>query len=88
LGLPRSAATVLGVQAFAPTLVIATAVTGSVASPARPADTPTFVGSAACGSCHESQMAAWRGSQHALAMQEATAERAPLEAVTRPAARQ
>jgi predicted CXXCH cytochrome family protein len=35
---------------------------------------PTFVGSAACGGCHESEMAAWRGSQHALAMQQATAE--------------
>ncbi len=42
------------------------------ASPSQPA-APTFVGSAACGGCHQSEMAAWRGSQHALAMQEATA---------------
>ena len=34
---------------------------------------PTFVGSAACAGCHASQYAAWTGSQHARAMQPATA---------------
>jgi tetratricopeptide (TPR) repeat protein len=38
-----------------------------VAAPAR------FVGSEACASCHAAQSAAWRGSQHARAMQEASA---------------
>lgn len=41
---------------------------------AQPVDAPTFVGSATCGGCHKSEMAAWRGSHHDLAMQEATAE--------------
>jgi predicted CXXCH cytochrome family protein len=41
-------------------------------SQAQPAEAPTFVGSAACGGCHSAEMAAWHGSQHALAMQEAT----------------
>jgi predicted CXXCH cytochrome family protein len=40
---------------------------------AADADAPTFVGSAACGGCHQTEMAAWLGSQHAQAMQEATA---------------
>ena len=31
-----------------------------------------FVGSAACAGCHEQQFEAWRGSHHALAMQEAS----------------
>src|SRR5512134_2187853 len=31
-----------------------------------------FVGSAACAGCHEAEFAAWRGSHHDLAMQEAT----------------
>ncbi len=44
------------------------------ASPTPPAAAPTIVGSAACGGCHQSEMAAWRGSQHALAMQAATAQ--------------
>lgn len=38
----------------------------------RAADAPDYVGSAACGSCHQSEMSAWRGSHHDLAMQEAT----------------
>lgn len=33
---------------------------------------PRFVGSAACASCHASEYAAWRTSQHAQAMQHAT----------------
>jgi len=35
---------------------------------------PTFVGSAACAGCHAAEHAAWQGSQHAHAMQHATAE--------------
>lgn len=57
--------------AFSSALVIATAVTSGAF--AQPADGPTFVGSAACGGCHDSEVAAWRGSHHDLAMQEATA---------------
>ena len=34
---------------------------------------PSFVGMAACGKCHESSLAAWRTSQHAVAMQAASA---------------
>ncbi len=34
----------------------------------------TFVGSQACAGCHADEYARWRGSQHAVAMQEATAE--------------
>jgi predicted CXXCH cytochrome family protein len=41
------------------------------AGPAAPA---TYVGSDACASCHAEAYAAWRGSQHAAAMQEATPE--------------
>ena len=33
---------------------------------------PQFVGGAACAGCHAKEMEAWRGSHHALAMQEAT----------------
>jgi tetratricopeptide (TPR) repeat protein len=54
-------------------------------APTRPAATPqatkassppapTFVGSAACVPCHAEQAASWRRSQHARAMQPATAE--------------
>ena len=54
-------------------LIAPVALWGAV-SPAQPSAAPTFVGSAACGGCHEGEMAAWRSSHHALAMQEATAE--------------
>jgi predicted CXXCH cytochrome family protein len=37
---------------------------------------PTFVGSTACAGCHAGAFAAWRGSQHALAMQPANAKTA------------
>jgi len=37
-----------------------------------PAAMPAYVGSDACGSCHAEQHAAWRTSQHALAMQAPT----------------
>ena len=43
------------------------------AEPPQTADhAPTFVGSAACVDCHADEAAAWHGSQHDLAMQEAT----------------
>ena len=31
-----------------------------------------YVGSAACAGCHDAEYSAWRGSQHAIAMQDAT----------------
>lgn len=34
-------------------------------------DAATFVGSTACADCHQAQYDGWRGSQHAIAMQEA-----------------
>lgn len=36
------------------------------------AGTPRFVGSSACARCHTAEYAAWKGSQHSLAMQDAT----------------
>lgn len=42
-------------------------------APATPPPPPAFAGSTACAECHADQHAAWQGSQHALAMQEATA---------------
>lgn len=42
------------------------------ASPNRAASAPSYVGAAACAECHVDETAAWRGSDHALAMQEAT----------------
>ena len=35
---------------------------------------PAYVGSLRCGACHAQELAAWRGSHHDLAMQEATSE--------------
>jgi len=44
-----------------------------VAGPAQGGDAePAFVGSTACGACHQDEMAAWRNSHHDLAMAEAT----------------
>jgi tetratricopeptide (TPR) repeat protein len=37
-------------------------------------DTPEFVGSQACATCHVQQFQDWQGSQHAQAMQHATAD--------------
>ena len=42
------------------------------ATPAGAAPTASYVGAAACAQCHAAESAAWRGSDHALAMQEAT----------------
>lgn len=41
---------------------------------ARPPQAAQYVGAAACGSCHQAQTRAWQGSQHAQAMQPATAQ--------------
>ncbi len=38
------------------------------------ADTPDFVGSLACGSCHTAQLKAWRSSDHSWALREPTDE--------------
>ncbi|MCK6370524.1 MAG: tetratricopeptide repeat protein, partial [Gammaproteobacteria bacterium] len=57
------------------TAFVLTAITaGSLAAcaPATPPPPPTFAGSTACADCHAQPYASWRGSQHALAMQEAT----------------
>lgn len=44
-----------------------------VAGPAQAGEgEPAFIGSAACGACHQGEMAAWRNSHHDLAMAEAT----------------
>lgn len=48
------------------------AASGGAPAPPAAAVTPGFVGSAACGGCHQGEMAAWRGSHHDLAMAEAT----------------
>jgi predicted CXXCH cytochrome family protein len=72
--LPRPPATFVGVLVAAGAVLVAPVALCSAESPAQPSDVPTFVGSAACGGCHEGEMAAWRSSQHALAIQEATAE--------------
>jgi len=69
----RVPVTALGPLASAAAVAVAASGVGAAAAPPQPADAPGFVGSAACGGCHESEMAAWHGSQHALAMQAATA---------------
>ncbi len=58
----------LGVAA----IVVAAAVRIGRARHAASGRAPTFVGSAACGACHAVEYAAWQGSQHAIAMQDAT----------------
>ena len=40
---------------------------------AETASTPSFVGAAACGGCHQRELALWNGSHHQLAMEIATA---------------
>ncbi len=40
-------------------------------SPAKPAPQATYVGAAACASCHPGESTAWQDSHHALAMQQA-----------------
>jgi tetratricopeptide (TPR) repeat protein len=46
---------------------------GGAPAPDRVSETPpTYVGAKVCAECHADETAAWRGSDHALAMQEAT----------------
>ena len=40
-------------------------------APTVRAQAPAFVGSAACATCHQRETAAWKGTQHADAMQHA-----------------
>ncbi|MFZ1413332.1 MAG: multiheme c-type cytochrome [Defluviicoccus sp.] len=58
-------------RAIAATLLLVT-----IAALAKPAaggePEPAFIGSAACGTCHQGEMAAWRTSHHDFAMAEAT----------------
>ena len=62
------------------TLVVLTAAFGRAQAPPQQGNAPGvaaappagYVGSAACAGCHELQTSAWRSSQHAGAMQEAT----------------
>jgi len=56
-------------------------VTAIVPTPAAPAAPARYVGSEACAGCHAEAYAAWQGSQHAAAMQEATSDTvlAPFE---------
>ena len=70
----RVAAAVARVVTSTAVIMMATTAVCGAASPTQPAGAPTFVGSVACGGCHEGEMAAWRGSHHDLAMQEATSE--------------
>jgi tetratricopeptide (TPR) repeat protein len=44
------------------------------ASAAAPPQAADYVGSAACATCHQQQATSWQQSQHARAMQQATAE--------------
>lgn len=52
-------------------LAVALAVScGFASAAAAQMSAPTFMGSAACAACHESEYAAWLASQHRVAMQE------------------
>ena len=53
--------------------VLSSACVMLASTPSGQADEPTiYVGARACARCHASETAAWRGSHHDLAMQEAT----------------
>ncbi len=60
---------VIGIAAFLFRLVFPTE--GGAGHP-RSASAPHYVGMAACAGCHQAETDAWRGSQHAQAMQPAT----------------
>lgn len=55
-------------------IAVVAALTACRPSSGRPAagESAGFIGSPRCASCHASEYAAWRGSQHAVAMQPAT----------------
>lgn len=63
-----------GAIAFAATPLIAADPPLSAPSAPGPADAPGYAGTQICADCHTAEARAWRGSQHDLAMQPATAE--------------
>ncbi|MBK8210181.1 MAG: hypothetical protein IPK78_09545 [Rhodospirillales bacterium] len=68
-GLPQCTVVGLGQLLLAVAIVIAAACDARAESRAQ---SPTFVGVAACSGCHAAEAKAWRGSHHDLAMAEAT----------------
>jgi predicted CXXCH cytochrome family protein len=52
--------------------IAATLAAGCARGPERAAPPATFVGEAACASCHVAEAASWQGSHHQLAMQPAS----------------
>lgn len=66
----RTAAFFVGAAAA---LVLHVDSTGHCADRATPPANAGYVGSASCRPCHEAEFAAWKGSDHDLAMQEASA---------------
>jgi predicted CXXCH cytochrome family protein len=68
---------VIGVVYFArtpPVAVIPPVPPVAKPEPAKPVATKEFVGASACKQCHQAEVAAWQGSHHDLAMQEANAQ--------------
>ncbi len=57
-----------------PVAVIAPAPTAVKPVPVMPIAAKEFVGAGACKECHQPEFKAWQGSDHELAMQEATAQ--------------
>lgn len=54
-------------------MLLAAALSNAQAQAPAPRVSAGYVGSSACAACHAKEDAAWRGSQHQLAMQDATA---------------
>ena len=52
-------------------VVVAVLANGWRTREARRAEHPTFIGSVRCAQCHNTEYAAWKTSQHSLAMQNA-----------------
>src|SRR6185436_19298303 len=80
-GAPDAAVTARArwISRVAAAVALATALAASAQRPTPAAATPapvaaTYVGSAQCASCHAQQHAAWKGSDHDLAMQVATTD--------------
>ena len=57
-----------------PGAVIAPAPTAAKPVPVMPITAKEFVGAVVCNECHQAEFKAWQGSDHELAMQEATAQ--------------
>jgi predicted CXXCH cytochrome family protein len=73
----KKSAWIVGVLLLAGAAAIAWMLRGgtnpvATVAPAVPAAPATYVGSGACAGCHAEAYEAWKGSQHAAAMQEAT----------------